>query len=173
MESTELTTVRSELALSPSYCTDSIQEIRANAKKHPRLCQYSRTEAVARMTQVVLTAYQFRNQSTDEDSILFMANNLVDELAADMDGIGSKYITFEEINRAVKKAILGQGREMFGISFASLYAAITDYIKGEGHRIDRELRDSRRASEQKSLKDSIIAPMLTAYSGALLKHSTK
>lgn len=159
------------LVVSPGFSTDSLMEIRMDKKKYPRLCQYTREQAVYKMSQIVLTAFQFRGQQADPQNVAFIASNLVDELGADMDNVGTKYITFEEISRAVKKSVLGQGREMFGISFASLYSAIMDYVKGEGHQIEVQIREQGLKAREKELKDSIIAPMLQAYTGALIKKS--
>lgn len=157
------------LVVSPGFDTSTLMEIRMDKHRYPRLHEYSRPEAVERMTQIVLFAHQCRNQQADEINVQFMANNLVDELASDMDRIGTKNITFEEISRVVKRAVLS--RDMYGISFATLYSAIADYVKGEGHQIELRIREMGKKKDSQSLKDSIIAPMLKTYAGRLAKNS--
>ena len=159
------------LVVSPGFNTNTLMEIRMDKKRFPRLCQYTREEAVYKISQIVLTAFQYRGQQADPQNIAFIASNLVDELAADLDGYGTKFITLEEISRVIKRAVLGQGKEMFGISFASLYSAIVDYCKGEGHEIEKQIQEIGQRKREQELKDSIIAPMLQSYAGALIKHS--
>jgi hypothetical protein len=77
----------------------------------------------------------------DKDSITFMAQALITELLDDKK-YGAQYISFEEISRAVKKAVLRQGKEMYGLSVSSLYECIMDYIKNEGHIADKEAMKS-------------------------------
>lgn len=156
------------LVVSSGFCTDTMMQIRMDKQRFPRLHQYSRSDAVSLMAQIVLSAYQYRGQQADDDNVAFIANNLVDELAADMDGIGTKNITFEEIRRVVKKAVMS--RDMYGISFATLYTAIADYIKGEGHQLEMQIRKMGQQRKEKELKDSIIAPMLNVYAGAMDKN---
>ena len=53
----------------------------------------------------------------------------------------------------------------------SLYKVIIEYVKGEGHRISQEARQKKEEQERESLKQSVIAPMLHAYAGRLIKNS--
>jgi hypothetical protein len=84
----------------------------------------------------------------DKDSITFMAQALIAELLDDQK-YGAKHISFEEIGRAVKKAVLRQGKEMYGLNVSSLYACIIDYIKTEGHDADKAAR--QRSMEQRNI----------------------
>ena len=93
----------------------------------------------------------------------------MDELQADLDKLGTRNISFAEISRIVKRAVLQD--DMYGISVASLDKVIIEYIKGEGHRLQQEVSERKRKSEQERIKNSVIAPMLQAYAGELLKHS--
>ena len=93
----------------------------------------------------------------------------MDELQADLDKLGTRNISFAEISRIVKRSVLQD--EMYGISVASLYKVIIEYIKGEGHRLHQQVAEMRRKREEREIKNSVIAPMLQAYAGELLKHS--
>lgn len=156
----ELTTIDNKVTL---------LDIRMDAKRFPRLGSYPREVAVAEMAKIVTQAFLYRGQSADPTNIQFISCSLVDELQANLDKLGTNQITFAEISRIVKRAVLQE--EMYGISVASLYKVIIEYIKGEGHRLHKQAVEIKRQEEEKQLKDSIIAPMLQAYSGALVKHS--
>jgi hypothetical protein len=96
-----------------------------------------------------------------------MSASLIDILIEDEYEIGTKYLTIEEIRRVVKRAALGQGREMYGISVSSLFQALADYCKGEGRMADKEAKEI--ASKRKSIKDSIIAPMIDSMAAQMVK----
>lgn len=147
----------------------SLLDIRKDPRSYPRLGTYSREQAVAEMTKIVAQAVLYRGQNADENNIAFTASSLVDELLADDAGIGSRNISFAEISRVVKKAVLHE--DLFGVSVATLYKVIADYIKGEGHRLQLEVNRTRQAQREKEMKNSIIAPMLQTFAGSLLKNS--
>lgn len=156
----ELTTIDNKVTL---------LDIRMDAKRFPRLGSYPREVAVAEMAKIVTQAFLYRGQSADPTNIQFISCSLVDELQANLDKLGTNQITFAEISRVVKRAVLES--DMYGISVASLYKVIIEYVKGEGHRIHKQAVELKRQEQEKQLKDSIIAPMLQAYTGALVKNS--
>jgi len=96
-----------------------------------------------------------------------MSSSLIDILKEDEYGIGTRFLSFEEIKRVVRKAALGQGREMYGISVSSLFQALADYCKGEGRMADKEAKEI--ASKRKSIRDSIIAPMVDSMAELMVK----
>ena len=145
----------------------SLVEIRTDDKRFPRLYKYSREEAVNQMNMIVMMAFQFRGQQADAMTIFQMSSSLVDILNEDEYGIGTRFLSFEEIKRVVRKAALGQGREMYGISVSSLFQALADYCKGEGRSADIEAKEI--ASKRKSLRDSIIAPMVDSMAELMIK----
>ena len=57
-------------------------------------------------------------------------------------------ITFREIAYVVRKSIMGQGRELFGLSVSSIYAALADYAKGEGHLIQVQAEAQAKAERR-------------------------
>ena len=101
----------------PETTQVSLLEIRMDAKRYPRLHTYPREKAVMEMSKVVTQAFLYKGQAADPTNIQFISCSLVDELQADLDKTGTKYVTFAEISRVVKRAVLCD--DMYGISVAS------------------------------------------------------
>jgi hypothetical protein len=125
----------------------SLVDIRKQPERFPRLGKVSFPEAMVRMQSIIHMASMYMRADLDKDSITFMAQALITELLEDKK-YGAQYISFEEISRAVKKAVLRQGKEMYGLSVSSLYACIIDYIKTEGHDADKA---AKRCIEQRNI----------------------
>lgn len=164
----EMTTTSSQL-MTPASNQVSLLEMRMDEKRFPRIGAFPREQAVFEMSKIVSQAFLYKGQAVDPKNIQFISCALVDELQSDLDRLGTKHISFGEISRVVKRAVLQD--DMYGISVASLYKVIIEYIKGEGHRLQQEVSERKRKSEQEQIKNSVIAPMLQAYAGELLKHS--
>lgn len=164
----EMTTTSSQL-MTPASSQASLLDMRADAKRFPRIGTFSREQAVFEMSKIVSQAFLYKGQAADPTNIQFISSSLVDELQADLDKLGTRNISFAEISRIVKRSVLQD--EMYGISVASLYKVIIEYIKGEGHRLHQQVAEMRRKREEREIKNSVIAPMLQAYAGELLKHS--
>lgn len=154
--SNKLTTMRSQPA------QVSIVDIRRDPKRFPRLNTYPRERAVEELKVIVSQAFLYRGQDADPNNVLFITTNLLDELLADYDGIGTKFISMAEISRVIKKTILTE--EMYGISVASLYKAIAKYCKGEGHEAEEQIRGKFRPIQ-------VGLPILQAAAGEMLKKS--
>ena len=164
----DMTTTNGQL-MTPASNQVSLLEMRMDEKRFPRIGAFPREQAVFEMSKIVSQAFLYRGQAADPKNIQFISCALVDELQSDLDRLGTKHISFGEISRVVKRAVLQD--DMYGISVASLYKVIIEYIKGEGHRLQQEVSERKRKSEQEQIKNSVIAPMLQAYAGELLKHS--
>ena len=136
----------------------TLVDIRTDNKRFPRLYTYKREDAIAQMNMVIMMAFQFRGQQADVQTIMQMSATLIEILNEDEYGIGTKYLTMEEIKRVVKRAALGQGKEMYGISVSSLFQALADYCKGEGRMADQQAKEV--VAKRRDLKNSIIAPMI-------------
>ena len=143
----------------------SLLEIRMDSKTYPRLCRYSKEDADKAMVTIVSKAFLYRGQTADPSVIGFTASALVDELLQD-EKYGAKYLSFEEISRIIRKAVLES--DIF-ISVSSLYKVIIDFCKGEGTRIQQEAAALKRRQDDESLRNSVVAPMLQAYTGAFIK----
>lgn len=164
----EITKTNGQL-MTPASNQVSLLEMRMDEKRFPRIGAFPREQAVFEMSKIVSQAFLYRGQAADPKNIQFISCSLVDELQSDLDKLGTRHISFAEISRVVKRAVLQD--DMYGISVASLYKVIIEYIKGEGHRLQQEVSERKRKSEQEQIKNSVIAPMLQAYAGELLKHS--
>jgi hypothetical protein len=155
----QLTTIPAEKA--------TLVDIRTDNRRFPRLHSYQREEAIMQMNMIIMMAFQFRGQQADTQTIIQMSASLIDILNEDEYAIGTKYLSFEEIKRVVRKAALGQGKEMYGISVSSLFQALADYCKGEGRMADKEAKEI--AAKQRELKNSIIAPMLEGMAEQMIR----
>lgn len=150
----------------------SLLDMRMDSKTYPRLCRYNREEAIFQMSKIVAQAFLYKGQAADANNISFISSALVDELLQE-DKVGAKYLSFEEISRIVKQAVLTDS-EMYGISVASLYKVIIAWCKGEGARIQQEARDLKRKQDNEALRNSVVAPMLQAYTGQFInEHKIK
>lgn len=164
----EMTTTNGQLMTTASNQV-SLLEMRMDEKRFPRIGAFPREQAVFEMSKIVSQAFLYKGQAADPKNIQFISCALVDELQSDLDKLGTRHISFAEISRVVKRAVLQD--DMYGISVASLYKVIIEYIKGEGHRLQQEVSERKRKSEQEQIKNSVIAPLLQAYAGELLNHS--
>jgi hypothetical protein len=148
----------------------TLLEIRMDSKKYPRLCRYTKEEADLAMVKIVSQAILYRGQNMEASTISFTASSLVDELMRE-DKYGAKYLSIEEIAIIVKKAVLETD---IYVSVSTLYRAILDFCKGEGSRINQEAATLKRKQDEESLRNSVVAPMLQAYTGAFIKeHKVK
>ena len=164
----EMTTISSQL-MTQASSQASLLDMRADAKRFPRIGTFSREQAVLEMSKIVSLAFLYKGQAADPTNIQFISCSLVDELQADLDKLGTRNISFAEISRIVKRSVLQD--DMYGISVASLYKVIIEYVKGEGNKLQREVLERKRKTDQEQIKNSIVAPMLQAYAGQLLKNS--
>ena len=145
----------------------SLLDIRMDSKTFPRLCRYDHDEAVRQMALIVSKAMMYRGQTADSVGITLIASSLVDELLQE-NRWGARYLSLEEIEIVVKRAVL-EG-DIY-ISVASLYKAVIEYCKGEGHRVQQEAAELKRRQESESIRNSVVAPMLQSYTGKFIKNS--
>lgn len=145
----------------------TLVDIRTDSKTFPRLHTYDRAEAVGQMNIILLMAFQYRGQQADAYTINQMSNSLIELLLDDEYSLGMKYLTFEEIKRIVRKAALGQGKEMYGISVSSIFQALADYCKGEGKMASQQARVI--LEQKRELARAIVAPMIDSYANTLIK----
>lgn len=145
----------------------TLVDIRTDSKTFPRLHTYDRQEAIGQMNIILLMAFQYRGQQADAYTINQMSASLVELLLEDEYSLGMKYLTFEEIKRIVRKAALGQGKEMYGISVSSIFQALADYCKGEGKMASQQARII--LEQKRELARAIVAPMIDSYANTLIK----
>lgn len=114
-------------------------EIRRHPERFPRIGTTRREAAVGMMAPIVWAAFLYRGQDATEDAVAFIASALVDEIMADHE-FGLQALSWMEIGMAIRKAVLGAGKDLYGVSVSSLYAALVDYAKNEGHEACKQVR---------------------------------
>ena len=147
----------------------SLLEMRADATRFPRINTMSREQAVSGLIRIVSQAFLYRGQAADPVNVQFISNALLNELLDD-DKYGAGYLSLAEIQVIVKRAVLG-GSEMFGISVASLYKVIMEFVTGEGPRNQQQVLEQRKKETERILKESALAPMLKAYTGEFIRNN--
>ena len=131
--------------LAPYSAKLDLVQVRLDRERFPRLSSFTPEESNSRMERIVFGAFLYKGQRLDMDVIRLTAKALVSELLND-DKYGLQELTWEEIGRAVRLAVLGEGPELYGVNVSSLYGAILHYVKTEG-------TDARkRAAELKALQ---------------------
>ena len=134
MTNNELTATQPTL-VSYNPRVDLVQ-IRRHPETYPRIGTTPRAEAVAKMVPIVYAAFLYRGQETDDTKVAFISSALVDEIQADPQ-FGLRTLSWMEIGMVIRRAVLGGARELYGVSVASLYGALVDYARGEGHEADK------------------------------------
>lgn len=163
----EITTQSSALVnYNPGNAT--LLEMRADSVRFPRLNSMHVEQAILGMSKIVSQAFLYRGQAADPTNIRFISSTLVQELLAD-DRYGASNISLAEIQVVVKRAVLG-GQEMFGVSVASLYKVIMDFVKGEGHVNQVKVNEDYKRQEESRILTSSVAPMLKAYTGEFIRN---
>lgn len=143
-----------------------LKTVRLDKSRFPRISHMKREDVVAGIANIVTMAFMYKGTSPDTTNVQFIANELTSLLLADEYCIGSKWITLEEIKRSVKKAVLG-GTEMYGISVSNLFKVITDYIKGEGTKVEESIRTDAELRRRRELRDSVVGTMLLSSAGKM------
>ncbi len=143
----------------------TLVDIRRDFYTYPRLEAIAKEEAIAQLQRIIYQAFLYRGQQADPSNIEFIASALHSELMIDDSHLGTRYITMAEIDRVIKRAVLST--EMYGISVATIYKAIIDYINGEGKEASRKARELNRA--EGLLYQEQLKPMLTSYVGEMLR----
>ena len=169
----EVTTISNDNALvdfNPQKAT--LLQMRADEKRFPRLRSYPNDKAVLEMSKIVLQAFLYRGQQADPNTIQFTASALVAEMMGDR-RFGAAALSFAEIQVAIKRAVLGES-EMFGISVSSLYKAVIDFCKTDGHDNARKVEQMRSRARQEALNESPVTPRIIAATGEFIrKHKNR
>ena len=163
----DITTTNGQL-MTPASNQVSLLEMRMDENRFPRIGKYTREQAVFEMSKIVSQAFLSKGQAADSKNIQFISCALVDELQSDLDGLGTKNISFEEISRIVKRAILTD--DIF-LSVSSFYKVIMNYIKGEGHQLQKQIIAERKKADLEQIKKSPVYQMLTASAAEMAKQS--
>ena len=111
--------------------------IRRDPVAFPRIGRTTTEEAIKKMIPMVYAAFLYRGQQTTQKTIEFVATALVQEIQADT-YFGLPSLSWMEIGMVIRRAVLGGAKELYGVSVSSLYAALVDYAKTEGHEADKQ-----------------------------------
>lgn len=123
-------------------------EIRRDSARFPRIKQYHPDVLLNEMKKNILMVYQYRGQKpSNAQEVEMMARSLTAELMADELGYDTRELAMEDIRRALRRAGLRQGADMYGINVGSLYNAILDYRKSEVEDARQQLLSERRSSK--------------------------
>lgn len=147
---------------------DTLVDIRMNPQRFPRLLNIPEAEAVTGLAKIVTLACMYRGQEIDAPRADFTARTLRAELLED-DTFGAKFVTLEEIRRAVKKAVLNDS-ELYGINVASLYKIVMAYVKGEGHLADAQAHAIVK-EQNKARANTAAETMVAVYAGKFTKNN--
>jgi len=146
----------------------TLLQMRCDPVTFPRLNTIPKETAIEQMSLIVQQAFLYRGQEMNPDNIHFIAAAVIEEILTERQ-FGSDNLSMAEIQVIVKKAVLSG--EMYGVSVATIYKAVTDYAKGEGHLHQVEADNQAREQRKEELKKSIIAPMLQAYAGEFIRNT--
>lgn len=141
----------------------SLEEIRRDSQRFPRLKDIPEQEACAQLQPILLKAFMYRGQNVTEEALAFMASALRDELMRDEDCVGLQNITIEEIRREVRAASLGNRGELYGISVASLYRVLVAYAAGAGAQAEENVRKARKAELEEAVEKGPIGSIFMRY----------
>ena len=124
-------------------------DIRSDSARFPRIKQYHPDALLNEMKKCILMVYQYRGQRpANAQEVEMMARSLTAELMTDEFGYDTKELAMEEIRRALRRAGLRQGADMYGINVGSLYNAILDYRRQEVEEARQRLASEKRSAEK-------------------------
>lgn len=116
-------------------------EVRRNPEKFPRISQTPREMAIKKMVPIVYAAFLYRGQDAVTEKIRFIATAMVDEIMADQH-FGLSSLSWMEIGMVIRRAVLGGAKELYGVSVSTLYSALVEYAKTEGHEASKKAYQS-------------------------------
>ncbi len=111
-------------------------EVRRKPEAFPRIADTPRDQAIKKMVALVYAAFLYRGQEIVPEKVKFIATALVDEILADPH-FGLATLSWVEIGMVIRRAVLGGAKDLYGVSVASLYSALVEYAKGEGHEASK------------------------------------
>ena len=112
-------------------------EVRRDAVTYPRISATPRDQAIHKMVSLVYAAFLYRGQEIIPEKVKFIASALVDEIMVDPH-FGLSTLSWMEIGIVIRRAVLGGAKELYGVSVASLYSALVEYAKTEGHEASKK-----------------------------------
>ncbi|MBR5199477.1 MAG: hypothetical protein IKW20_06575 [Bacteroidales bacterium] len=145
-----------ELMIVQEQPAATLVEVRRDNNRFPRLHSYPADIAVRMMAACVLRAARYFDADVKMDEVHQTAFDLYTELMADVEGLRTYNLTFEEICRSIRKAATGQSVEYYGrLSFHFLYKCIMSYVKEEVLEANRQMLRSSEADRIKNYSEKV------------------
>lgn len=120
-------------------------DIRLHPEIFPRIKDTPEDAAINRMVQLVFAAFLYRGQEAQPDKVRFIATALVQEINMDR-RFGLPSLSWAEIGMVIRNAVLS--KDLYGVSVATLYSALVDYCRGEGHEAAKKAFESKEPSRE-------------------------
>lgn len=131
-------------------------QIRLHPEIFPRVGKTAEDEAIAKMTPLVYGAFLYRGNDANGDTVRFIATALVREIMNDTK-YGLKTLSWLEVGMVIRNAVLGGAKELFGVSVATLFSALIDYARNEGHEAAKLAAVTPAAKATRELDEYAIA----------------
>lgn len=164
----KMTTTTDLKVMNEDWRNASLVDIRLNPEKFPRICRYPRESAMYHMSTLISQAMMLRGQEVEKNNVQFIAYNLLEEILSDK-VFGCRYISFEELRRVIRAAVLQ--KEIF-INVASLYKEVLIYVKGEGMLADKKAyKINEERGRVNVLEHPKIKALATMVRGEILNKS--
>lgn len=152
----------------------SLLDIRSDSRAFPRIKEYAPDILTKEITAQVLTVYRYRGQKPESAAeVGLTAQLLTAELLSNDFDPGTRELTMEEIRRALRRAALGQGAEMYGINVRSLYDAITDYMHDEVIPVQRKINSRAQEAARQQAGGMTIDAVIQRYAGMMTQNNDK
>lgn len=148
-------------AITPSDVDLTIDLIRRDAERFPRLHSYSHGEALKIMSGIVIKTFLYMGRKAPSaKDIHFIAEQVLSEIRRDIFGLSLSHITFEEIERAVIKRIIEAPDTVYGICVGTFMSAIVDYARTSGSAAANRAVEINAADIRKGINELTNTPMV-------------
>lgn len=167
----ELVTQHRATSIALKAKSADLVELRRDSVTYPRIKDYDKGLLQQELKALILMVYQYRGQRPENSQeVNTMAQCLFNEILADDFGDNLMELTMEEIRRALRKAALGKGKEMYGINVRSLYDAIADFRHSEVEMAWSQIKQEQN-NEQK--EGYTTREMVTEKYAAMMESAMK
>lgn len=143
--------------------------VRMDSKKYPRLKNLPAEYSVTGLAGIITAALSYTGRQLPADEINVMAVALRAELILDTDGVGTAFITLDELQYCIRRAVLGFGPELYGINVASLYKVACAYCTGEGKRAQDDANRLHARERKKAVEASPAGKIMDHYAQIMTK----
>lgn len=154
-----------EIELEPKGVT--ALEIRMNSDRFPRIAAIEKGQCTAALARIITAGFLLLGQNPEPAKVKFMASTL-QELFAEEEAWGLKYITVQEVARVVKNAVLTDST-ITTLSPAVIYREMVKYAKGEGALLQKKAYEGKRAIDRKKIAEHPVAIMLDTMAAEMAR----